>query len=666
MTFLTAGAIAVAAVLTIPPLVALYFLKLRRQEVPISSTFFWKRAVQDLQVNAPFQRLRRNLLLLLQLLVLLLVAVALGQPLLSREERSGRSLIVLIDRSASMNVPEPDGRTRLDRAKAEAVKLVQEVGRDFDDGYDRGMVIAFSGRAQMMAPFTTNPDLLERAIESITPSDGHSRLREAVTLATAHAQSELVGRDAPAGSPVSSAPQAEAVLLSDGRIEDADAVSLERMTMSYVDVGVSTDNVGIINMSASRYYERPEVLSVLATLQNFGDQPLEVDVELLIAGSHHDIKTVQLPPAIRPDPAAEDTASGPSSVAFDDVVFTTSGVVEVRLGRLDGLAADNRAFAVIAGPHPVDVLLVTPGNVNLKRALEALNLDLTVMDPLTYERAPEEDLILGDRSRFAVVVFDGCSSARLPAGHYLFFGSVPQLDGFAAGEAVELDAVMNWDDSHPVMRHINPSNIWVAAYRRMTLPPGAADIIVGEQATLLSAVDYRGSRYVVCSFSLLDERRERFNTNLVLSTQYILFIGNVIQYLSGNLDMNIKPHTRPGDALEIQAASGTTEVSVRRPDGTVAHIPVSDTRTAHFGNTDQVGLYEAWPTGDERSTYAINLFDANESRIQPNADFSVGGEVIQSQNSVRMANVPLWPWLLFLALALLLVEWAVYSRRVRI
>jgi Ca-activated chloride channel family protein len=52
-----------AAVITVPLLLLLYFLKLKRREHIVSSTLLWKRAVHDLQVNAPFQRLRRNILL---------------------------------------------------------------------------------------------------------------------------------------------------------------------------------------------------------------------------------------------------------------------------------------------------------------------------------------------------------------------------------------------------------------------------------------------------------------------------------------------------------------------------------------------------------------------------------------------------------------------------
>ncbi|MFC1736811.1 BatA domain-containing protein, partial [Candidatus Hydrogenedentota bacterium] len=64
----------------IPIVVLLYLLKLRRTQVIISSTMLWIKSLDDLTANAPFQRLRKNLLLFLQILILLLVVTGLARP----------------------------------------------------------------------------------------------------------------------------------------------------------------------------------------------------------------------------------------------------------------------------------------------------------------------------------------------------------------------------------------------------------------------------------------------------------------------------------------------------------------------------------------------------------------------------------------------------------
>src|SRR5881392_1030250 len=100
--FLNIGPAIIAAAIAVPALLILYFLKLRRREMPVSSTFLWKKAVQDLQVNAPFQRLRKNLLLFLQLLLLLMLLLALSRPVSNFTPGAGKLSVILIDRSASM------------------------------------------------------------------------------------------------------------------------------------------------------------------------------------------------------------------------------------------------------------------------------------------------------------------------------------------------------------------------------------------------------------------------------------------------------------------------------------------------------------------------------------------------------------------------------------
>src|SRR3954470_3558632 len=138
--FLNPWAALVAASVVIPALLILYFLKLRRREMTVPSTLLWKKAIQDLQVNAPFQKLRRNLLLFLQLLLLLLLLLALSRPVTNYKPGAGTTTVILIDRSASMGASDPDlkGKTRLDEAKGRARELVETLGRNA-----QAMVIAF-------------------------------------------------------------------------------------------------------------------------------------------------------------------------------------------------------------------------------------------------------------------------------------------------------------------------------------------------------------------------------------------------------------------------------------------------------------------------------------------------------------------------------------------
>src|SRR5215207_7257674 len=101
-TFTNWQAGAIAAGIVVPALLVLYFLKLRRREQSVPSTLLWRKAIQDLQVNAPFQKLRRNLLLLLQMLLLLLLLLALSRPVTHYTPGAGKISVIVIDRSASM------------------------------------------------------------------------------------------------------------------------------------------------------------------------------------------------------------------------------------------------------------------------------------------------------------------------------------------------------------------------------------------------------------------------------------------------------------------------------------------------------------------------------------------------------------------------------------
>ena len=58
MSWLTPLTGLLVAAFAVPPLLLLYFLKLRRVHRDIPSTMLWTRSVEDVRANAPFQRIR--------------------------------------------------------------------------------------------------------------------------------------------------------------------------------------------------------------------------------------------------------------------------------------------------------------------------------------------------------------------------------------------------------------------------------------------------------------------------------------------------------------------------------------------------------------------------------------------------------------------------------
>ncbi len=61
----------------------------------------------------------------------------------------------------------------------------------------------------------------------------------------------------------------------------------------------------------------------------------------------------------------------------------------------------------------------------------------------------------------------------------------------------------------------------------------------------------------------------------------------------------------------------------------------------------------------------MNLLDANESNVMPNPDPPGKIGTVEASGSAK-SRLELWWWLAAAALALLFVEWWVYTRRVHL
>ncbi len=676
--FLNTWPAALAASIVIPSLLILYFLKLRRRELPVPSTLLWRKAVQDLQVNSPFQRLRKNLLLLLQLLLLLALLLALARPIMNYTPGAGPRTIILIDHSASMSADDiPGGRTRLDEAKREAKSLVDTMGRN-----GAAMLIAFDDSAQTLVPFTSDKRVLKNAIDSIEPTDRRTKLEAAYQLANAQAAFTTI--DGPANSTSSQFREAPDVYLySDGRVLDAEKASLQG-NLHYQKIGTDTaGNIAVVAMSAKRDYQQPTQVQVFARLANFGPDPVsDVQVQLSVNGKVQSSGTANLLPERYTDDQRRQAIAGGfaerNGVEFPLLELTDSAVVTVEQMNRDGdhLSADDAASVVVPPPKILSVLLVTDGNWFLEQGLRSQRLQvLDKMFPQEYHELSNAD---GGGKKlpkpYDVIVFDrddDLKPAEVPtSGAAIYFGCVPPgleikaATDVAGNRVIEDDNwVLDWDRDHPILRYLNLGKLY-AAHVFKVLPTLNSQVLVdGTNCPLVVLHRENRAFHLIIPFDVI-------NSSWPLQPTWPVFLYQTLQFMALGTDLQVRPSYEPGVALRVprfnlqKLSPMPDSVTITGPMGALtAKVPPAGDFV--LPALDKVGLYHTDPPIPQYETIAVNLLDVNESNLLPTdvAPGTGGHEVAASQGKSRLE---LWWWLVAAALPLLLLEWWVYTRRVHL
>ena len=665
MTFLAPLAGLIAAAIAIPALLALYFLKLRRRRIDVSSTLLWRKAISDLHVNAPFQKLRRNLLLLLQLLALLALLLALARPTLRGPAVQGMRVVILIDQSASMNATDAKP-TRLEQAKKLAQELVDNLGGQAKDGQTSGdgdaMVVTFGKQARVVQTMTGDRGLLRQAIESIQPTDEPGRLAPAMRLAEPFALETTDGGTKPKGVLV--------YVFSDGRVPDEAQATPQGAEVRYVRVGPTesqamTDNVGIVTLAAKRDPRDPRRVQVLSQLENAGPSVVETNVTLSVGGKVERSMKLILPPA----PSSDTTAALTTVPAEFDLELPDAAVLTVAHDHKDALATDNKASLVVAPPLKLRVLLVSDrANIFLQRAIKASGVERLATSTLAqYEGTDRSQLVRGAGgdagAGFDVVVFDAVSPKAVPPIPSLSWGGAPPIAGLRrlAGPASEEKSrpqpVLDWKRDDAMLRYVAIDDLLMQSPGRLALPDDATILATAASGPVMAEVRSGGHRHVVTSFDLA-------RTNWPLRVSFAVFVDNVLSDLGLGGGAAAGRWYQPGEVSVLPSARSSGRISLSGPEELAATVDQGVATLPMFRLT---GLYRA-ASGLEApwDKLPVNLCDELETDLRPAAVLRVGSTPAQAQSGSEVVRKEVWRWFVLAGLALLMVEWYVYTRRVQL
>jgi hypothetical protein len=685
------GYAAWAALIGVPVgIIALYFLKLRRRPVEVPSTLLWRRSIEDLHVNSLFQRLRRNLLLFLQLLVVLLAMLALAGPQVQGVSSIGRRFVLVIDQSASMAATDVPP-SRLDRAKQEARKVVESMGSN-----DLAMVIAFSDRARVVSNYTGNRGQLLQRIDGIAPSQSSTSLREALQVAAGLANpSRQFGEGVVATEVV----PPKLMIFTDGGFPDVEGFSLGNLEPEVVVLGpplpppdpsadakgeprqakAPSDNVAILALQTARNEERPDQFQVFGRVRNYRALPVQAEAKLLRHDPARpgDAGTLVDAMALALKPRAE------QSFKFD-LPDVGASEWEVRLDDADALGLDNRAFTLIGQARKAQVLLVSEGNRYLLEALQtptaAQAADVTAVTPEQAKADPvARDVAAG---RYDLVLYDRVRPDRSPAANTLYFGALPPGPAFEAPKPVKGPVILDWDVAHPLLQYIRDLSL-VRILQAVVVepPPGATKLIESDQGTLAFIVPREGFSDAVVTFPLLEGKE--INTDWYRIYSFPLFLFNSLRVLGNAREAAGDEVHLPGQPVIVRADAMADRIEVIPPPG-AGRTPETLKRTPQgtfvYNHADATGIYHARWGKDGSSAFVVNLFDPRESDLAPRGlvpegvsaeraeayTIKIGHSPVTGVRRTAPARQDWWKPLALLALGVVLLEWYIYNRRVYI
>jgi hypothetical protein len=619
MSFATPFALAWAA-LTIP-IVVFYILKIRLRQAPVSTTIFWQQVFDEKRPRSLWQQLRHWLSLLLQLIWLVLLVLALGEPYFNWEILQARRLIVVIDNSASMNATDVLP-SRLEAAKTAANSLV--AGLRFRDEI---AIVSAGTQPKVVCGLTGHERTLKTAIDSIPKTDGPTRVAEAVELGK-----RLLG-DAKHG---------QVVVYSDGGFTGSDKLAEDKL-VRLEPIGNKTSNVGIANFQVRRSLLDPVGYEILVEVVNASAEAATCRLDLDLNGNPVDVFPLTLKPGEVWTQALEKTS-------------VDGGHLTARLTPDDALAADNQAAAILPKRVAQKVVLVSPGNLFLQKALEA--------NPLVELRAIKE---LPKQYEPGVIhVFHRNVPKELPSGGVMVVDPVEGCDYWQVAGPLENPIVTKQDVDSPLMRHVRLDNIILPQARKL-VPQEGAHALVGavEGEPLYFSFESPGRKILALTVNL-DEG------DLTFRTAFPIMVTNALGWFASQTG-ELRESLSAGAVTEIELpprAASAPPLVLRSPDTTTHALPAIGSKVL-LGPLDKVGIWSI----AEQPREGIKASEQSEPVLQLACNLAARTESDltvpdnwKSETASPMAAAsffvrPIWFYLAACAWLLAIGEWFLYQRR---
>ncbi len=619
------------------PIIIFYLLKVRREEVTVSSNFLWRKVIEDKQANAPWQKLQKNWLLLLQLLLLLLLVIVLGRPFFSSESKASGNIIVLLDASAGMQATDV-APSRFVKGKEEINSIIDGMG-----GGDQMTLVVMRSFPEVLASNSNNKNELHTALDRAKVTSEPANARGSLILAAASA-------DRTPGTTV--------VVVSSGAFARDEGLPPLKAKIKFIKVGQADANQAI---TALRLRESGGGPQLFVGLNNYSATATRIQLQVQVDGKAFDTREV-------------DIAGGDKSdVTLTDLPINAR-VVNAKIkpvgSNQDFLSIDNEAWTIRNAGTPQKVLLVTTGNTFLRTILERLpNYKLTTIGPNEYEN-------LKNKESFNLSIFDSYMPLKLPANGMLLINP-PNSPFLPTSTTINVPTFARLEQTDPILRYTDLNDVAISKAQKYDLPEWARVVAADSGgAPLIFAGDPQGQRVLGLAFDLHD-------SDLGVKVSWPILLINALGWLQPQGALDQVTEVNPGEPVSFTVGTQTEQLSVQPPQGG-AQILTQNKGVSSFTDTQFTGVYTitrrlnvpavapaagtpaAAPAAARPNivtdNFVVNLFSVLASNIKPLDELGLQGTVNQPTTTEVKSQREFWWPIAIGALLILMAEWWIFYR----
>lgn len=535
--------------LTIPPVIMLYILKRKYKEEVISSSLLWKEVYKNTRANTPWEKFKKNIMLLLQIIIILSVILALMSPFINIGGKTYKNVIIVVDNTASMNTMYDDKLSRLEKGKL----LAKEYLNSTREG-TKAYIISYDGNSNLLLNGEFNKFNSESIINNISKSYNTGDISD--VLSFVKALGDGIGEEY------------EALIFTDKQ------TSISDINGKLVYLGNSGLNASIDNISHKVVDGK---IKVIANVTNNGDKEYEGDFSLYNGDKLLEVNKINL------------GVSESKTLSFE-LDSLSDDYLKGELSRKDILMEDNTYYHVINENKVKKVLLVTDENVFLEKAFGIIeNTEVyKTNDPNNITENDEYDLYVFDNKMPEVIPKGGNILFINPSSNEFF----NVLNGGEMGQAKAIKGA--------VSSYLENIQFTLSEYKIIETPYYGTNILTIDDNSIGFKGEVNDRKIAALSFDL-------HSTDFALKKEFPILIYELGEELIST-GMVYKNNFTAGEKIVVKSSDFESEINVTYPNGEIKELKSGDELKGNL----ELGIYKI-NQNDNKESFSVNFPSLSES-----------------------------------------------------